>query len=193
MGILDMLKVAIPMIYFKYVLYPNHLYHLVLSIAGLVGHIWPLYSRFKGGRGFSVMVSSFFVVDWLGTVIVLGLGLLLGMVVVQNLMVAYVGWLWLMVPWLFLRTFDVTYLLYVLGLISIFLITTIPEIRAFVQLNREGKGADFFERGLYSSSPRWRGMQRMQERLNALGPWRFVLAALAVLIVTFTFAKLPPI
>jgi glycerol-3-phosphate acyltransferase PlsY len=49
MGILDMLKVAIPMVYFKYVLFPGELYHLVLSIAGLLGHNWPIYSKFKGG------------------------------------------------------------------------------------------------------------------------------------------------
>lgn len=193
MGILDMLKVAVPMIYFKYVLFPNDLYHLILSIAGLVGHNWPIYSRFKGGRGFSVMFSSFIVIDLIGTTMVLCLGLLLGMVVVQNIMVAYVSWLWLMVPWLFLRTFDYTYLLYTLGLISIFMITTIPEIQAFIQLNRDGSRAAFFGQGLYNSSPRWRGMKRMQERLKTLGPWRFVIAALVLLVLALIFTKLPPI
>jgi len=193
MGILDMLKVAIPMVYFRYVLYPGELYHLSLSIAGLVGHNWPIYSRFKGGRGFSVMFSSFIVIDWMATGIVLCLGLLLGMVVVQNLMLAYVSWLWLMVPMLFLRTFNSTYLLYTLGLISIFMITTVPEIQAFIRLNRDGNRAAFLGQGLYNSSPRWRGMKRMQERLNALGWWRFVIAAIAFIILSFVFTWLPPL
>jgi hypothetical protein len=139
------------------------------------------------------MFSSFIIIDWMGAIIVMFLGLLLGLVIAQNLMLAYVSWLWLMVPWLFLRTFNYTYLLYTLGLIMIFMITTVPEIKAFIQLNRDGNRAAFLGQGLYDSSPRWRGMKRLQERLNTLGPWRFVLAVIALIILAFVFSRLPPL
>lgn len=193
MGILDMLKVAVPMAYFRYVLYPNELFHLIVSIAGLVGHNWPIYYRFKGGRGFSVMLSSFIIIDWMGTAIIVFSALLLGMVVVKNLMLAYVSWLWLMIPWLFLRTLNYNYVLYTLGLISVFMITTVHEIQAFIRLNRDGNRAGFLAQGLYESSPRWRMMKRMQDRLDTLGPWRFAIVAIYSIILTLILTELPPL
>lgn len=193
MGILDMLKVAIPMMYFKFFLYPGELYYLVISIAGLVGHNWPIYYRFKGGRGFSVILSSLFIVDWVGAIIVLFVGLLLGMGVFQNLMMAYMNWLWLMVPWLWLRTYNYIYVFYSVGLIMIFFIITIPEIKSFMKYSREGNIKGFFEPDLYESSPRWRGMKKMQERLTNLGTWRLLVVAIAFIAIAIIFPRLPPI
>ena len=193
MGILDMLKVAMPMIYVKFLLYPGELHYLIISIAGLVGHNWPIYYRFNGGRGFSVILSSLFIVDWVGAIIVLFLGLLLGMGIFKNLMMAYMNWLWLMVPWLWLRTYNYIYVLYSVVLIMIFFITTIPEIKAFMKYSREGNLGGFFEPGLYDSSPRWRGMKKMQERVNNLGVWRFVIVAIAFIAIVLIFPRLPPV
>lgn len=192
MGVLDMLKVSLPMMVFKFILYPGEIYYLIISVAGLVGHNWPIYYRFKGGRGFSVILSSYIVVDWIGAIIVLSLSLLLGIGVVNNLMLAYVSWLLLFVPWLWLRSFNYIYLIYPIIVILIFMITTIPEIQAFIKYRREGNLEAFFGEGLYDSSPRWRGMAGMQERLSKFGNWRFVFVAIAFIILALIFPKLPP-
>ncbi len=34
------------------------------GLAGMLGHNWPLYLRFQGGRGVLVFLGSFFVLDW---------------------------------------------------------------------------------------------------------------------------------
>jgi glycerol-3-phosphate acyltransferase PlsY len=34
------------------------------GLAGMLGHNWPLYLRFQGGRGVLVLLGSFFVLDW---------------------------------------------------------------------------------------------------------------------------------
>jgi hypothetical protein len=50
----------------------------------------------------------------------------------------------------------------------IFLIATIPGIRTYLQFRREGN-LDAYMEGMMTSSPRWRGMKKMAERLQRLG------------------------
>jgi glycerol-3-phosphate acyltransferase PlsY len=163
-ALLDMLKVALPALTFR--LYdPGQAYFLIAAAAGLVGHNWPVYYRFKGGRGFSAILGGFFVVDWLGALATPILGLLLGMVVIGSVPVAYVAWLWLMIPWLWFRTRDPAHLAYAVAINLIFAIATIPEMRTFARYRREGK-LDAYMQGLMESSPRWRGMKKIADRLK---------------------------
>lgn len=166
-AVLDMLKVAIPMVAFKLWL-PDQPYFLLVALAGLAGHNWPIYYRFHGGRGFAVILASFFVLDPLGPLVVIPLGLLFGFWVVRNLFVAYVAWLWLMIPWLWYRSHDAAYVTYAIAANLVFFAATIPEIRTFLQYRREGKLEAYME-GLTGSSPRWRGMKKMADRLRRPG------------------------
>jgi glycerol-3-phosphate acyltransferase PlsY len=163
-AVLDMLKVALLVLALRW-RFPAEPYFLIASLGGLVGHNWPIYYRFKGGRGFAVIFGSFLVVDWLGAVVTVLGGTLLGMVLLGNAFVAYIGWLWLMIPWMWLRRPDPVYLTYAIVVNLVFLIATLPEIRTFIAYRREGK-LDAYMQGLRASSPRWRGMQRMAERLS---------------------------
>jgi glycerol-3-phosphate acyltransferase PlsY len=163
-ALLDMLKVALPTLAFR--LYdPGQAYFLVAAVAGLVGHNWPVYFRFRGGRGFSAIMGGFFVVDWVGALATPVLGLFLGMVIVGSVPVAYVAWLWLMIPWLWLRTRDPAHLAYAIAINLIFVVATIPEMRTFARYRREGK-LDAYMQGLMESSPRWRGMKKIADRLK---------------------------
>jgi glycerol-3-phosphate acyltransferase PlsY len=161
---LDMLKVALPMLAFR-AFYPGQSYHLFVAAAGLVGHNWPLYHRFQGGRGFSVILASFLVVDWLGAAITLLLGLFLGICLLGNLSVAYVAWLWLMIPWLWIRTHEWIAVAYAVTMNLIFFVATLPEIRLMLRYRRQGK-LDAYMDAMMASSPRWRGMQQMADRLK---------------------------
>ena len=166
-AVLDMLKVAIPMVAFKLWL-PDQPYFLLVALAGLVGHNWPIYYRFRGGRGFAVILATFFVLDPLGPLVVIPLSLLLGFLFMRNLYVAYIAWLWLMIPWLWFRSHDVAYVAYAVAANLVFLLAVVPEIRTFLQYRREGKLEAYME-GLMASSPRWRGMKRMADRLRRPG------------------------
>jgi len=56
-AILDMLKVAIPTLIVR-LWQPDEAYYLVLAGAGVAGHAWPVYFRFKGGRGESPILGG---------------------------------------------------------------------------------------------------------------------------------------
>jgi acyl phosphate:glycerol-3-phosphate acyltransferase len=166
-AVLDMLKVIIPMLV-VWGLNPENHYHLVVSVGGLIGHNWPVYYRFKGGRGFAVIFGSFIALDVLGAIACTLGGLALGMMVIGNTMIAYISWLWLMIPWMAWRL-GTPGLVYALVINLIFILATIPEMRLMLRMRREGKYREYME-GLYGSSPRWRGMKKMSERLWLLRP-----------------------
>jgi acyl phosphate:glycerol-3-phosphate acyltransferase len=166
-AVLDMLKVVLPMLIFAW-FYPQENYHLFASVGGLVGHIWPVYYRFKGGRGFAVIFGSFLVLDWLGALVCTLTGLAFGMVILGNTLIAYISWLWLMIPWMAWRE-GTPGLIYALVVNIIFVIATLPEMRLMLRMRREGTYQRYIE-GLYESSPRWRGMKKMTDRLWIFRP-----------------------
>jgi glycerol-3-phosphate acyltransferase PlsY len=166
-AVLDMFKVILPMLIFFW-LYPQSYYHLIASIGGLIGHIWPVYYGFKGGRGFAVIFGSFLVLDWVGALVCTLTGLAFGMVILGNTLIAYISWLWLMIPWMAWRE-GTPGLLYALVVNAVFIIATIPEIRLMLRMRREGTYQEYIE-GLYASSPRCRGMKKMNDRLWIFRP-----------------------
>ena len=68
---------ALPTLLFR-LWQPDVPYYLVAAAAGLVGHDWPLYHRFKGGRGLSAIYGALLVIDWPGLFITSLLGLTTG-------------------------------------------------------------------------------------------------------------------
>ena len=188
-GIMDMLKAALPMALFRFVLYPTEQYYLVIWVAALVGHNWPLYFGFKGGRGFSVIFGGLVVIDWLAAITLPVLGILFGLFVAGTMMVGYVGWLLFMPPWFWFKTFDLTFLISSLLIMVLFFISTRPEIQTMAKYRREGKLEEYMQ-GLYDSSPRWRGMKRMQESIDNLGKKRYVIGLIVIVGIVLLFLNL---
>ena len=58
-----MLKVAIPT-WAIMNLFPEEPFYLVAAAAGVLGHIYPLYHGFKGGRGESPMIGAMIIINW---------------------------------------------------------------------------------------------------------------------------------
>lgn len=164
---LDMLKVVVPMVVFR-ALYPGQPYHLVVAVGGLAGHNWTVFHGFKGGRGFAVIFASFLLVDWAGGLLSVLAGLLFGMTILGNPFIAYLAWLPLMILWMAWRH-GPPEVAYSIVVIVLFVISTLPEIRLMLRLRREGKYQAYLD-GLYNSSPRWRGMKKMADRLWLLRP-----------------------
>ena len=185
-GILDILKALVPIFLILHFYFPNEYYHLIFSLGVLIGHNWPIYFRFKGGRGISVIFGGFLAIDLFGAGVTTILGLLFGMIVVGYPLLGYSGWLWLMVPWLFLRTFDWVFLVYSILVLLIFLIATIPEIRAFLIHKKENNLKQYNEEKM-NSSAQWRSIQKIQDFIDKLGFFKYPAKLIVLIIIVYIF------
>lgn len=136
--ILDMLKVTIPTLAFK-LWFPDDYFFLIVATMGMVGHNWPLYHHFKGGRGFSPVFGGLIVIDWLAIFATSLGGMLFGLLVFRDVFIAYMAGMWLMIPWLWFRTYDWAYLAYAVAINILFGLAMLPELRQYFKLKREGK------------------------------------------------------
>ena len=162
--VLDMLKIAVPALVFKR-LYPEVPYLLLSATAGMIGHIWPVYHRFKGGRGMSAVYGGMFAIDWIGVFASSIGGMLFGVLIIRDVLVAYMAGLWFIIPWLWFRTHDLRYVAYGLAVNAIHIVAMIPEIKQILKFKREGKEGDFSE--AIQLTGMGRGIYKMGKRLGA--------------------------
>lgn len=156
-GLLDIVKVFLPVLMFRLV-DPEGYTHLVAAVAGMVGHNWPVFNRFKGGRGISAAYGGLFVVDWLGALVCALGGLLFGLFVLRDFIFAYMAGLALMIPWLWFTTRDPVYVLYILIVNALFGIAMIPDMRQYLRLRKQG-AVDLS--AVMDTTPMGRGMMKM--------------------------------
>jgi len=135
-GVLDILKGAIPTLILKWWL-PDQPYHLLAAGMVVVGHNWPLYYGFKGGRGVSPSLGAMLVIDPLGVVVTNILGLASDLFIRLPLLSSGV-WLELMVPWTWIVGRSWPERLYVLAMALIYSVSIVPEVREVIRLKREG-------------------------------------------------------
>lgn len=160
-GILDILKIFLPTLFIKFYFPEQPVYYLTAALAGMVGHIWPIYYRFHGGSGFSAIMGGLLVIDWLAIPITPILGLFLGMVVFRNMVVATLSWIWLLIPWLWWR-FDgnPAHITYAIVVNILFILAMIPEIKTAMKYRKEGKMVEY-GMGNLKSNPMGRGMLKI--------------------------------
>jgi glycerol-3-phosphate acyltransferase PlsY len=139
-AILDMLKALVPALAFKLWL-PEAPYYLIVATTAIVGHNYPIFYGFKGGRGLATVIGGFFVLDWVGMVVTNVAGMFLGGLLGQVLMMRWAGLL-LMIPWIWFRTHDPVQLGYVLIANALFWYAMLPELRQYFRLRKEGKLPD---------------------------------------------------
>jgi len=139
-GLLDILKVFLPTLAVR-LIYPGEFYYLVAAIAGFIGHCWPVYYRFKGGRGISPFYGGMFAIDPVGALVVASTSMFIGMVVLKELLFAYTGGVFLTIVWFALTRGWGPHLIYALVISVLFLIALIPEIKMVREMYRKyGKG-----------------------------------------------------
>jgi glycerol-3-phosphate acyltransferase PlsY len=164
-AILDILKVALPTLAIR-LAYPNTPYFLITAAMGLIGHNWPLYYRFKGGRGLSAIYGGFLVVDIIGSLVTAIVGMAFGLVVLRNVLVSYMAGLWLMIPWVWFRTRSWPHLAYTIFVNVIFVLAMVPDIRGMMDRKRRGVSGDFA--AAMETTPMGRGIQKMAHRIGLL-------------------------
>ena len=160
-GILDILKVVLPTLAFKLIHPEQPAYALIAAVGGLLGHIWPIYYHFHGGSGFSAILGGLLVIDWVAALLSPIAGLLLGMLVFRNMIVASLAWIWLLIPWFWWRTgSDAAHILYAVVVNVLFLLAMIPEYQTAMKYKKEGKMIEY-GLGNLKSNPMGRGMLKM--------------------------------
>jgi glycerol-3-phosphate acyltransferase PlsY len=157
--------VVIPTLIFK-LQYPDEKYFLIAALGGMIGHVWPVFYGFRGGRGLTAVYGAMFTIDWVGAVVTFFGGMILGIVVVRDLLVAYTSGLWLLVAWLWFRTHDPAYVWYGLAANVIYLFSMIPDIKQYLDFKRRGLGTDIGE--TVQMTGMGRGMYRFAKRLKLI-------------------------
>jgi glycerol-3-phosphate acyltransferase PlsY len=160
-SILDILKIVLPTLFCRLYFSDQPVYMLTAALGGLIGHIWPVYYRFHGGSGFSAILGGLLVIDPLAVLVTPVAGLLLGMVILRNMIVASLAWIWLLIPWLWWRSGgNLAYIFYAVIVNILFILAMVPEIKMARKYAKEGK---YLEYGLgsLSSNPMGRGMLKI--------------------------------
>lgn len=161
-GLLDILKVALPTLAFR-LLYPDQYYFLIAATAGMVGHNWPVFNRFQGGRGISAAYGGLLVVDFFGAIFSALAGLIFGLFVLRDFILAYMAGLWFAIPWLWFTTHDMVYVAYAVIINILFFMAMIPDLRQYQKARKEGN-IDMSD--VLATTPMGRGMMKMMERFH---------------------------
>jgi hypothetical protein len=83
-----------------------------------------------------------------------------------SVLVAYAGGIVLMIPWIWFRTHDVAYLIYVVFANAMYAIAMIPDIRMMQDVRRRGIEIDLAAQ--MDATPMGRGLKRMAEWFKGL-------------------------
>ena len=95
-GMLDILKGALPALILRLV-FPDQPYFLFIGTAIILGHIWPLYYRFRGGVGLSPALGVLLVLDPLGMLISVLVAFILGIFIIREISFTAMGGPWLLI------------------------------------------------------------------------------------------------
>jgi acyl phosphate:glycerol-3-phosphate acyltransferase len=150
-AILDMAKVLAPTLAVR-LLWPEAPYYLATAAFGLVGHDWPLFARFKGGRGESPIIGGLLAIDPLGLLITTAASSVTG-IVVGHILVFRWAWLLFLIPWFWFRLHSWPHVVYMVMCNIIYWYTMSPELIQYAKMGPKGISptqeeiADFFAMG----------------------------------------------
>jgi glycerol-3-phosphate acyltransferase PlsY len=136
-GVGDMAKAFVPTLVAR-LLWPDDPYHLLVAVGAVVGHNYPVFHRFKGGRGQSPLYGGLLAVDWVALPVTTLVGVAVGLVVLRDMLVAYTLGQWLLIPW-FLWRGGAAEVVYAVAVNVLFVVATIPEIRGYLARRRAGE------------------------------------------------------
>lgn len=96
----DILKATIPTLVFRFA-FPGEPYLYAAGLMAIVGHNFPVYYRFKGGRGQSPMLGAMLAIAPVGALVCSAVGFVVGYYVIKDAMVSdnlgqvlYIPWVW---------------------------------------------------------------------------------------------------
>ncbi len=135
-GVGDIAKAFIPTLAVRLV-WPDDSYHLIVAVAVVVGHNYPIFHRFRGGRGQSPLYGGVLAIDWLAVPVTTLIGMAVGLAA-REMFVAYTLGQWLLIPWFIWRGGSAE-VAYAIAVNLLFTIAVIPEARAYFAKRRSGE------------------------------------------------------
>ncbi len=141
-SVLDMLKVALPTLLFKLMI-TSHPLFLLAAIFGILGHNYPVYHRFQGGRGESPILGALFVINWFGIIIANGAASILGYLTGSILVLRWGAYI-LLIFWFWFYFRDLYYVLFMVLANFLYWTSMWSDLARFQQLKKE-KGLHFSE------------------------------------------------
>ena len=163
--VLDVLKILVPALVLKHAL-PGTYAFVAFAAGGMVGHVFPVFHGFKGGRGISTAYAGLLSISWIGFLSCSLGGMLFGLVVLRDVWTAYCAGVWFMIPWLWLTTGDPVLVGYAVLVNVVFMLGMIPETRQWFRIRRENKWNDTTE--VMQLSGMGRGLLKMARRFGLI-------------------------
>lgn len=109
-AILDIAKAAIP-IYIGYLYFAPGWQMALISIAPVIGHIFPVWLKFKGGKGFATMFASVLIVfGWKYSLLLIALWIVM-LFLIRTMSLTNLIIVWLLPPLFWVKTHSLTYVL----------------------------------------------------------------------------------
>ena len=136
-GILDSSKSYFPT---RYAMqrWPDEPYHVLVAAGAMAGHNWPLFHRFKGGRGQTPFYGGLAAMDWISIPVTTAAGIALGLGVFRDVLAAYSAGMWLTIPFAVWRR-DWPQVAYTVIGNSVYSVAMSPEARMYFELRESGQ------------------------------------------------------
>jgi acyl phosphate:glycerol-3-phosphate acyltransferase len=134
--VLDIAKAAAGTLVFLLIA-PDEPAYLVAATFAVVGHIWPIWHRFRGGFGVTPILGGLLVIDPVALLVVLPVSVVIGLVLADRLIV-FDGWTLLLAPWFVLVRGDAQAALYATIVALLYWWAMRVEVRAHVARLRAG-------------------------------------------------------
>jgi len=97
-AVLDGLKALIPTLVLL-IGYPDSAAYAVGAVAVMVGHVWPVWWRFEGGRGQAVLLGALIAIDVVAIPAAFVAGTVVGLVLFTSVYMARNMWPLPLIPW----------------------------------------------------------------------------------------------
>ena len=162
-ALLDMLKAFIPVLLLL-LYFPTEIYYFAFSIFCILGHNYPIYYRFEGGRGLSSMMGSLLAIEPLGMLVCMVIGVLLAILINQP-HTSLILWFPILGLWGWFVNGSWALAVYAIVLLVIFLVAEIPEMRLAMQYQKQGR-MDEYNAMILNSAPQTRMMKKLTERVR---------------------------
>jgi len=134
-SILDILKAAIPVaIVLNYL--NSQAYAYLLSACIVLGHDFPIYHRFRGGRGVSCLLGSLLFFDWISIPAIFAFSMEIALFVIHDTFIAYLSMPIFIIPWALLTTGASLFSAYAIAVNAIYWIALIPELQEYLNFRR---------------------------------------------------------
>jgi len=105
---------------------------------GMVGHVYPIYHGFVGGRGQAPLLGGLLVINWFGVLIGNAAAIVLGYLTGSVLVMRW-GWMLMMIGWFTVYFKDPWYVAYITLANLLFFFSMRKELNTAIQIGRSRK------------------------------------------------------